>query len=79
MHVTSYQSLIRMPQSWKAKFVHVVAPAFINNDSFQGYWQAVFSVGNDFSGHKIQDCLRVIHTDIVKVWNLCDPSEVRFT
>ncbi|KAL4072063.1 hypothetical protein J3A83DRAFT_2964792 [Scleroderma citrinum] len=42
------------------------------------YWEAVFS-GHDFSGHKIEDCLNVIHIDIVKVWNLCDPSEVRFS
>ncbi|KAL4077780.1 hypothetical protein J3A83DRAFT_1663014 [Scleroderma citrinum] len=37
------------------------------------YWKAVFS-GADFSGYTIQDCLYVIHTDIVKVWNFYDPS-----
>ncbi|KAL4077790.1 hypothetical protein J3A83DRAFT_4369168 [Scleroderma citrinum] len=37
------------------------------------YWNAVFS-GADFSGHTIKDCLDVIHTDIVKVWNFYDPS-----
>ncbi|KAL4077788.1 hypothetical protein J3A83DRAFT_4156097 [Scleroderma citrinum] len=37
------------------------------------YWKAVFS-GADFSGHTIKDCLHVMHTDIVKVWNFYDPS-----
>ncbi|KAL4065585.1 hypothetical protein V8B97DRAFT_2070717, partial [Scleroderma yunnanense] len=43
----------------------------------QRYWEAVFA-GSYFWGHTIQDCLQVIHTDIVEVWNLCDPSDVRF-
>ncbi|KIM62676.1 hypothetical protein SCLCIDRAFT_786541 [Scleroderma citrinum Foug A] len=42
------------------------------------YWEAV-SQGSYFTGHKILDCLQVIHTDIIKVWNFCDPSEVQFT
>ena len=67
-----------MPQSWKTKFVHFVAPKCIDNVSFQGYWEAV-SQGSYFTGHKILDCLQVIHTDIIKVWNFCDPSEVQFT
>ncbi|KAL4065553.1 hypothetical protein V8B97DRAFT_1875211, partial [Scleroderma yunnanense] len=39
------------------------------------YWQAVVS-GADFPGLKIRDCLGVIHTDVVKVWNFWDPSEM---
>ncbi|KAG6330147.1 hypothetical protein ID866_8942 [Astraeus odoratus] len=41
----------------------------------QKYWGAVLS-GDRFSGQKIIDCLRVIHTDIVKVWNFWDPNEL---
>ncbi|KAL4063061.1 hypothetical protein V8B97DRAFT_2087741 [Scleroderma yunnanense] len=37
------------------------------------FWKAFFS-GANLSGHTIQDCLNVIHTDIVKVWNFYDPS-----
>ncbi|KAG6332323.1 hypothetical protein ID866_6762, partial [Astraeus odoratus] len=48
---------------------------YITNISLLGYWEAVFS-GFRFSGRKILDCLQVIHTDIVKVWNFCDPNEV---
>ncbi|KAG6331385.1 hypothetical protein ID866_7702 [Astraeus odoratus] len=43
---------------------------------FKGYWKAVFS-GADFPGRSIQDCLRVIHDDIVQVWDFRDSSEVR--
>ncbi|KIM61818.1 hypothetical protein SCLCIDRAFT_856516 [Scleroderma citrinum Foug A] len=39
------------------------------------YWNAVFA-GVDFSGYTIKDCLDVIHTDIVKVWNFYDPSGI---
>ncbi|KIM64407.1 hypothetical protein SCLCIDRAFT_1213244 [Scleroderma citrinum Foug A] len=38
------------------------------------YWRAVIA-GADFPGLKIQDCLGVIHTDIVNVWNFRNPSE----
>ncbi|KAI6166463.1 hypothetical protein EDD17DRAFT_1894085, partial [Pisolithus thermaeus] len=41
----------------------------------QRYWRALGSSAN-FRGHTIQDCLGVIHTDIVTVWNFYDPCEV---
>ncbi|KAG6330764.1 hypothetical protein ID866_8326 [Astraeus odoratus] len=45
--------------------------------STEGYWKAVFS-GADFPGRTIKDCLRVIHDDVVQVWNFRDTSKVRF-
>ncbi|KIO12197.1 hypothetical protein M404DRAFT_125529, partial [Pisolithus tinctorius Marx 270] len=44
----------------------------------QEYWSALGSSAN-FPGHKMQDCLRVIHTDIVAVWNFYDPCQVNIT
>ncbi|KAG6334348.1 hypothetical protein ID866_4739 [Astraeus odoratus] len=41
----------------------------------QRYWEAV-TFGGRFTGQKILDCLQVIHTDIVNVWNFCDPNEL---
>ncbi|KAI6032353.1 hypothetical protein BKA83DRAFT_4213108 [Pisolithus microcarpus] len=38
----------------------------------QRYWKALGTSAN-FPGHKMQDCLGVIHTDIVAVWNYYDP------
>ncbi|KAI6046612.1 hypothetical protein EDC04DRAFT_2887878 [Pisolithus marmoratus] len=40
----------------------------------QRYWKTLASSPN-FPGYTIQDCLRVIHTDIVSVWNFHDPSK----
>ncbi|KAI6103037.1 hypothetical protein F5141DRAFT_1217616 [Pisolithus sp. B1] len=39
----------------------------------QRYWKTLASSPN-FPGHTIQECLRVIHTDIIAVWNFHDPS-----
>ncbi|KIK19422.1 hypothetical protein PISMIDRAFT_13693 [Pisolithus microcarpus 441] len=39
----------------------------------QRYWRTLASSPN-FPGYTIQECLRVIHTDIVSVWNFYDPS-----
>ncbi|KAI6124159.1 hypothetical protein EDD16DRAFT_1475460, partial [Pisolithus croceorrhizus] len=41
----------------------------------QRYWRALGTSAN-FRGYTIQDCLGVIHTDIVTVWNFYDPCEV---
>ncbi|KAI6008050.1 hypothetical protein EDC04DRAFT_3146515 [Pisolithus marmoratus] len=41
----------------------------------QKYWSALGTSVN-FPGHTIQDCLGVIHTDIVSVWNFYDPYNV---
>ncbi|KAI6008052.1 hypothetical protein EDC04DRAFT_3146517 [Pisolithus marmoratus] len=38
----------------------------------QRYWQALGSSTN-FLGYKMEDCLHVIHVDIVSVWNFYDP------
>ncbi|KAI5985705.1 hypothetical protein F5J12DRAFT_916223 [Pisolithus orientalis] len=40
----------------------------------QKYWSALGTSAN-FLGHTIQDCLRVIHNDIVAVWNFYDPCQ----
>ncbi|KAI6019023.1 hypothetical protein BKA83DRAFT_4312134 [Pisolithus microcarpus] len=39
----------------------------------QRYWRTLTSSPN-FPGRTIQECLQVIHTDIVSVWNFHDPS-----
>ncbi|KAL4077465.1 hypothetical protein J3A83DRAFT_4368789 [Scleroderma citrinum] len=39
------------------------------------YWQAVFS-GTEFLGRSMQDCLWVIHDDIVGLWNFCDEGKL---
>ncbi|KIN93095.1 hypothetical protein M404DRAFT_950602, partial [Pisolithus tinctorius Marx 270] len=41
----------------------------------QEYWSALGTSANS-PGHTIQDCLRVIHNDIVAVWNFYDPCQV---
>ncbi|KAI6146373.1 hypothetical protein BKA82DRAFT_4159773 [Pisolithus tinctorius] len=38
----------------------------------QRYWRVMGASAN-FPGYTMQDCLRVIHTDIVAVWNFYDP------
>ncbi|KAG1813467.1 hypothetical protein EV424DRAFT_1514830 [Suillus variegatus] len=38
----------------------------------QRYWKALASCPK-FKNYQIQDCLRVLHTDIVDVWNFRDP------
>ncbi|KAI6042240.1 hypothetical protein EDC04DRAFT_2892157 [Pisolithus marmoratus] len=40
----------------------------------QKYWRLLWTSTN-FRGFKMKDCLRVIHTDIVLVWNFYDPCE----
>ncbi|KAL4077538.1 hypothetical protein J3A83DRAFT_1606447 [Scleroderma citrinum] len=40
----------------------------------QRYWRALATSPN-FRGYRIEDCLGVIHTDIVSVWNFNDPSQ----
>ncbi|KAI5990827.1 hypothetical protein F5J12DRAFT_470911 [Pisolithus orientalis] len=40
----------------------------------QKYWSALGTSANS-PGHTIQDCLRVIHNDIVAVWNIYDPCQ----
>ena len=36
-----------------------------------GYWRSLASSAN-FPGLSLKDCLGVIHTDIVQVWNFSD-------
>ncbi|KAG6330935.1 hypothetical protein ID866_8156, partial [Astraeus odoratus] len=40
------------------------------------YWRALAASPN-FRDYTIQDCLRVVHIDIISVWNFHDPSNVR--
>ncbi|KIK11353.1 hypothetical protein PISMIDRAFT_502987 [Pisolithus microcarpus 441] len=40
----------------------------------QRYWRTLTS-GANFKDHTITECLAVIHTDIVRVWNFNDPSQ----
>lgn len=40
----------------------------------QRYWRTLAS-SPSFPGYTIQECLEVIHTDIVSVWNFHDPSQ----
>ncbi|KAI5993255.1 hypothetical protein EDD15DRAFT_2439407 [Pisolithus albus] len=42
--------------------------------SLREYWRALASSTN-FRGFTMLDCLGVIHTDIISVWNFYDPSE----
>lgn len=44
----------------------------------QRYWKALAASPN-FQGYTMLDCLRVIHTDIVSVWNFYDPSEYLYS
>ncbi|KAJ8593183.1 hypothetical protein M405DRAFT_811438, partial [Rhizopogon salebrosus TDB-379] len=37
------------------------------------YWKALASCTGVFKDRTVEDCLRVIHTDIVAVWNFNDP------
>ncbi|KIM53245.1 hypothetical protein SCLCIDRAFT_32005 [Scleroderma citrinum Foug A] len=39
------------------------------------YWQAIFT-GAVFTGRPMQDCLRVIHDDIIKLWNFRDEDKL---
>jgi hypothetical protein len=42
-----------------------------------GYWSGLLS-SVDFTQKKLQQCLDVIHRDIVAVWNIRDPNDVHF-
>ncbi|KAI5983138.1 hypothetical protein EDD15DRAFT_2318501 [Pisolithus albus] len=44
----------------------------------QKYWRALGSSAN-FPGYTMQDCLRVIHIDIVTVWNYYDPCRYLYS
>lgn len=44
----------------------------------QRYWK-VLGYNPNFRGYTVQDCLRVIHTDIVSVWNFYDPNHYLYS
>ncbi|KAI6142235.1 hypothetical protein BKA82DRAFT_4195608 [Pisolithus tinctorius] len=44
----------------------------------QRYWSALTS-GANFGNHTILECLAVIHTDLVSVWNFNDPSQYLYS
>ncbi|KAG6330420.1 hypothetical protein ID866_8668, partial [Astraeus odoratus] len=52
------------------KFQHVAVTK--ETDLTAGYWDAIFT-SLEFLGHSIAECLLVIHTDMVGVWNFRDP------
>ncbi|KAL4065557.1 hypothetical protein V8B97DRAFT_1875170, partial [Scleroderma yunnanense] len=84
-HQRAFEYVVRQ-QGMGSSAVAIVAAMALRVDSLlmaasiavgeRRYWEAL-SIGDIFSGQKTRDCLQVIHTDIVKVWNLFDPSEVR--
>jgi len=74
-NLTSYQFLIIASSVGQRSSSTFVARNMVPDISFQGYWRAVIA-GADFPGLKIQDCLGVIHTDIVNIWNFRNTSEV---
>ncbi|KAI5991361.1 hypothetical protein EDC04DRAFT_2911528 [Pisolithus marmoratus] len=45
---------------------------------FEGYWRTLTSSAN-FKDHTIANCLAVIHTDIVRVWNFNDSSQYLYS
>ncbi|KAI6019018.1 hypothetical protein PISMIDRAFT_16762 [Pisolithus microcarpus 441] len=44
----------------------------------QRYWRMLTS-GANFKDHTINECLAVIHTDIVRVWDFNDPSQYLYS
>ena len=40
-----------------------------------GYWRDLWS-SQEFAGLLLKDCVNVIHTDIVEIWNLEDRAKV---
>ncbi|KAI5993299.1 hypothetical protein EDD15DRAFT_2548506 [Pisolithus albus] len=46
---------------------------YLHTHPLKGYWRALASSTN-FLGFTVLDCLGVIHTDIISVWNFYDPS-----
>jgi hypothetical protein len=40
-----------------------------------GYWSGLLA-STDFTGQKLQQCLDIIHSDIVSVWNIHDSANV---
>ncbi|KAI6097054.1 hypothetical protein F5141DRAFT_1220306 [Pisolithus sp. B1] len=44
----------------------------------QRYWRALSTSAN-FLGNTMQDCLNVIHTDIVTAWNFYDPCQYLYS
>ena len=49
----------------------------VNSDvhSPLGYWRGLWS-SLDFADQPLKDCVNVIHTDIVEIWNLKDRNKV---
>ncbi|KIO12226.1 hypothetical protein M404DRAFT_20058 [Pisolithus tinctorius Marx 270] len=58
----------------KAEWVRVYETLYLQLISLQGYWRVMGASAN-FPGYTMQDCLCVIHTDIVAVWNFYDPCQ----
>jgi hypothetical protein len=47
----------------------------LNVHFYAGYWKALAS-STTFKNCKTWDCLHVLHTDIINVWNFYDPHHV---
>lgn len=71
------QSNTFSPVSFVAAGAQRVVPELkIQSSIFVGkhrYWRTLAG-STDFTGRSISQCLRVIHSDIVWAWNICDPN-----
>ena len=43
-----------------------------------GYWRSLWS-NLDFVDNSLKNCLKIIHDDIVEIWNLNDKTGVCFS
>ncbi|KAF8551839.1 hypothetical protein OG21DRAFT_1512224 [Imleria badia] len=82
VELTHHQVGIRdSPEAQITSMVTLMAQRVVPHLKIQGcinvgrqrYWKAL-RASPDFKGHTIWDCLSVIHTDIVAVWNFNDPA-----
>lgn len=46
---------------------------FVHDHIYSDYWRGLLSK-TDFTGRKLQQCLDVIHRDVVSVWNIRNSS-----
>jgi hypothetical protein len=51
---------------------------FNNTIAVSGYWNSLWS-SPDFADQTLKDCVKIIHDDIVEIWNLNDKTRVCFS
>ena len=44
---------------------------------FSGHWRSLWS-NLDFADQTLKNCVKIIHDDIVEIWNLNDKTKVWF-